>query len=30
MTYTDVFVADDMDDASMVRVYARENATQRG
>jgi hypothetical protein len=26
----DVFVGKDMDDAAMVRVYARENATQRG
>lgn len=26
----DVFVADDMDDATLVRVYSRENATQRG
>jgi len=30
ITTADVFVADDMDDGSMVRVYARENATQRG
>src|SRR5262245_45191435 len=26
----DIFVAEDMNDATMVRVYARENATQRG
>jgi muconolactone delta-isomerase len=26
----DVFVGEDMDDAGMIRVYARENATQRG
>lgn len=26
----DLFVSDDMDDAAMVRIYARENATQRG
>src|SRR5580765_3948984 len=26
----DIFVARDMDDASLARVYARENATQRG
>src|SRR5262245_19154228 len=26
----DLFVAEDMDDAAMIRVYARENATQRG
>jgi ParB-like chromosome segregation protein Spo0J len=30
ITTADVFVAEDMDDATMVRVYARENATQRG
>src|SRR5262249_25543579 len=30
ITTADLFVADAMDDASMVRVYARENATQRG
>ena len=27
---SDVFVADEMSDASMIRVYARENMTQRG
>lgn len=26
----DIFIADDMDDAALIRVYARENATQRG
>lgn len=26
----EVFVGDDMDDKAMIRVYARENATQRG
>jgi hypothetical protein len=26
----DIFVATDMDDAGLIRVYARENATQRG
>jgi flagellar biosynthesis GTPase FlhF len=26
----DLFVAEDLDDAAMVRIYARENATQRG
>jgi hypothetical protein len=26
----DIFVAQEMEDASMIRVYARENATQRG
>src|SRR5262245_59472316 len=26
----DIFVAPDMDDAALIRVYARENATQRG
>jgi hypothetical protein len=30
MIEADVFVGEDMDDGSMVRVYARENATQRG
>jgi hypothetical protein len=30
ITEADVFVAEEMDDATMVRVYARENATQRG
>jgi colicin import membrane protein len=30
VTTADIFVAEDMDDAGMVRVYARENATQRG
>jgi hypothetical protein len=30
VTVADVFVDEDMDDAAMVRVYARENATQRG
>jgi ParB-like chromosome segregation protein Spo0J len=30
ITVADVFVADDMDDTTMVRVYATENATQRG
>jgi hypothetical protein len=30
ITEADLFVAEDMDDASMIRVYARENATQRG
>jgi hypothetical protein len=30
ITVADVFVAEDMDDAAMVRIYARENATQRG
>jgi hypothetical protein len=29
-TMAEVFVATGMDDAAMVRVYARENATQRG
>jgi hypothetical protein len=29
-TTVDAFVAQDMNDATMVRVYARENATQRG
>jgi hypothetical protein len=30
ITTADLFMADDMDDDRMVRVYARENATQRG
>jgi hypothetical protein len=30
VTEADVFVAEAMEDATMVRVYARENATQRG
>jgi hypothetical protein len=30
ITEADLFVAEAMDDASMIRVYARENATQRG
>ncbi len=30
LTHADVFVSKDMDDDAMVRVYARENATQRG
>jgi hypothetical protein len=30
ITIADVFVADDMDDAQLVRIYARENATQHG
>ena len=30
MTHADLFVADDMDTPTMIRVYARENATQRG
>jgi ParB-like chromosome segregation protein Spo0J len=30
ITEADLFVAEDMDDAAMIRVYARENATQRG
>lgn len=30
VTMADVYVTEDMDDATMVRVYARENATQRG
>jgi hypothetical protein len=30
ITEADLFVAEEMDDASMIRVYARENATQRG
>jgi len=30
ITSADVFVGRDMDDVSIIRVYARENATQRG
>ncbi len=30
ITHADVFVSTDMDDDAMCRVYARENATQRG
>jgi ParB-like nuclease domain len=30
ITHADVFVRRDMDDMSLIRVYARENATQRG
>jgi hypothetical protein len=30
ITVADVFMADHLDDADMLRVYARENATQRG
>src|SRR5580765_4892918 len=30
ITQADLFVARDMDDAQLIRVYARENATQRG
>lgn len=30
VTEAEVFVADDMDDATMIRIYATENATQRG
>ena len=30
VTHADLFVGEAMDDATMVRVYARENATQRG
>jgi ParB-like nuclease domain len=30
ITVADVFVSDEMDDATMLRVYATENATQRG
>jgi hypothetical protein len=30
VTHADVFVAAEMDDATMIRVYARENTTQRG
>lgn len=30
ITEADLFVAEDMDNRAMVRVYARENATQRG
>jgi len=30
ITSADVFVGRDIDDATMVRIYARENATQRG
>jgi hypothetical protein len=30
ITEADLFVADGMDDAAMIRVYASENATQRG
>jgi hypothetical protein len=30
ITEADLFVATEMDDATMIRVYARENATQRG
>jgi hypothetical protein len=30
IVFADLFVAEDMDDATMIRVYARENATQRG
>jgi Predicted transcriptional regulators len=30
ITEADLFVATDMDDTAMIRVYARENATQRG
>jgi hypothetical protein len=30
LTHADVFVSREMDDDAMVRVYARENATQRG
>jgi ParB/RepB/Spo0J family partition protein len=30
VTSADVFVAEEMDDTAMLRIYARENATQRG
>lgn len=30
VTHADIFVSTTMDDAGMIRVYARENATQRG
>jgi predicted transcriptional regulator len=30
ITEADIFVGEEMDDAAMVRVYVRENATQRG
>jgi hypothetical protein len=30
ITEVGLFVAEGMDDAAMIRVYARENATQRG
>lgn len=29
-THANVFVSEDMDDAAMIRIYANENATQRG
>jgi hypothetical protein len=30
ITTADLYVADDLDDSDMVRIYTRENATQRG